>query len=118
MVNVLELLLNLVENFNFRQRYLRFVATGSIMLFIVCIVLGAVLATIVYRVSLMTVIYGGFGYFLRGHAQLFTSMTAASFNLVIIMLLTKVKLEKNLTSMMIRISPTGLSPNRNLFNQH
>lgn len=51
---------------------------------------GAVLGTIIYRISLVSVIYGGFGYFIQGHAKLFTSMTAALINLIVIMLLTKV----------------------------
>jgi anoctamin-4 len=51
---------------------------------------GAVLGTIIYRISLVSVIYGGLGGFVRGHAKLFTSMTAAFINLIIIMLLTKV----------------------------
>ena len=64
------------------------------MLFMICIVLGAVLGTIIYRISLVSVIYGGFGYFIKGHAKLFTSMTAALINLIIIMLLTKVSFLK------------------------
>lgn len=65
-------------------------ATGSVVLFMICIVLGAVLGTIIYRISVVSVIYGGFGYLLKGHAKLFTSMTAALINLIIIMMLTKV----------------------------
>lgn len=65
-------------------------ATGSVVLFMISIVLGAVLGTIIYRISLVSVIYGGFGWFIKGHAKLFTSITAALINLIIIMLLTKV----------------------------
>ncbi|CRL03590.1 CLUMA_CG016250, isoform A, partial [Clunio marinus] len=72
------------------HKFFRLMATGSVVLFMICIVLGAVLGTIIYRISLVSVIYGGFGYYLKGHAKLFTSMTAALINLIIIMLLTKV----------------------------
>lgn len=53
-------------------------------------VLGAVLGTIVYRISLVAVFYGGGGSFLQRHAKIFTSMTAALINLVIIMILTRI----------------------------
>lgn len=53
-------------------------------------VLGAVLGTIVYRISLVAVFYGGGGSFLKRHAKIFTSMTAALINLVIIMILTRI----------------------------
>jgi hypothetical protein len=73
------------------SRFFRLMATGSVVLFMICIVLGAVLGTIIYRISLVSVIYGGFdGVFIKSHAKLFTSMTAALINLIIIMLLTKV----------------------------
>lgn len=52
--------------------------------------MGAVLGTIIYRISLVSVIYSGGGVFFRKHAKLFTTMTAALINLVIIMILTKV----------------------------
>lgn len=55
-----------------------------------CVVLGAVLGTIVYRISLVAVFYGGGGTFLKRHAKIFTSMTAALINLVIIMILTRI----------------------------
>lgn len=54
-------------------------------------VLAAVLGTIIYRISLVSVIYGGAGWFIRTHAKLFTTMTAALINLIIIMLLTRVR---------------------------
>lgn len=56
----------------------------------ICIVLAAVLGTIIYRISLVAVFYGGGGPFLKRHAKIFTSMTAALINLVIIMILTRV----------------------------
>lgn len=65
-------------------------ATGSVVLFMICIVLGAVLGTIIYRISLISVIHSGFGHFIKGHVKLFTSMSAALINLIIIMMLTKV----------------------------
>lgn len=55
-----------------------------------CVVLGAVLGTIVYRISLVAVFYGGGGSFLKRHAKIFTSMTAALINLIIIMILTRI----------------------------
>lgn len=66
-------------------------ATGSVVLFMICIVLGAVLGTIIYRISLISVIHSGFGHFIKGHVKLFTSMSAALINLIIIMMLTKVR---------------------------
>lgn len=71
-------------------RALRFIVTGSAVLFMVSVVLCAVLGTIIYRISLVTVIYSGGGSFLRTHAKIFTTMTAALINLVIIMILTRV----------------------------
>lgn len=61
-------------------------------LFQIIVVLGAVLGTIIYRISLVSVIYGGGGFFLKKHAKIFTSMTAALINLTIIMILTRVTL--------------------------
>lgn len=55
----------------------------------VVVVLGAVLGTIIYRISVVTVIYGSGEQFLKQHAKIFTSITAAVINLVIIMILTK-----------------------------
>lgn len=69
----------------------RYMISGSAVLFMICVVLAAVLGTIIYRLTLVTVIYSGGGTFLRRHAKIFTSMTAAFINLIIIMLLTKVR---------------------------
>lgn len=52
--------------------------------------MGAVLGTIISRISLVAVFYGGGGPFLKKHAKIFTSMTAALINLIIIMILTRV----------------------------
>lgn len=52
--------------------------------------LCAVLGTIIYRLSLVSVIYGGGGFFLKKHAKIFTSISAAIINLIIIMFLTRV----------------------------
>lgn len=52
--------------------------------------LSAVLGTIIYRISLVSVIYGGGGFFVKEHAKLFTTVTAALINLVVIMILTRV----------------------------
>ncbi|KNC24162.1 hypothetical protein FF38_11140 [Lucilia cuprina] len=54
------------------------------------IVLSAVLGTIIYRISVVTIIYGGGGFFVKEHAKLFTTVTAALINLVVIMILTKI----------------------------
>ncbi|XP_076687258.1 anoctamin-4 isoform X2 [Andrena cerasifolii] len=72
------------------SKALRYCATGSIVFFMICVVLGAVLGTIIYRISLVAVFYRGGGPFLKNHAKIFTSMTAALVNLVIIMILTRV----------------------------
>ncbi|XP_041971203.1 anoctamin-4 isoform X2 [Aricia agestis] len=56
----------------------------------IAIVMGAVLGTIIYRISMVSVIYGGSGFFLKRHAKIFTSMTAASLNLTMIMMLTRI----------------------------
>ncbi|XP_034944298.1 anoctamin-4 [Chelonus insularis] len=68
----------------------RYMATGSLVFFMICIVLGAVLGTIIYRISLVTVVYGGETYFFQKHAKIITSMTAALLNLIIIMILTRI----------------------------
>lgn len=52
--------------------------------------LCAVLGTIIYRISLVSVLYGGGGFFLKKHAKIFTSISAALINLIIIMCLTRV----------------------------
>ncbi|XP_050090305.1 anoctamin-5 [Anopheles aquasalis] len=82
-------------------RALRFIMTSSAVLFMISIVLGAVLGTIIYRVSLVSVIYSGGGSFFRTHSKLFTTMTAALINLTIIMILTRIyhKLALYLTNM-------------------
>ncbi|TMW41379.1 hypothetical protein DOY81_013542, partial [Sarcophaga bullata] len=70
-------------------RAIRFVITGSAVLFMIFIVLSAVLGTIIYRISVVTIIYGGGGFFVKEHAKLFTTVTAALINLVVIMILTR-----------------------------
>ncbi|CAH0712913.1 unnamed protein product, partial [Brenthis ino] len=55
----------------------------------ITIVMGAVLGTIIYRISMVSVIYGGSGFFLKRHAKIFTAMTAALINLTMIMILTR-----------------------------
>ncbi|XP_016965110.1 anoctamin-4 [Drosophila biarmipes] len=72
------------------NRSIRFVITGSAVLFMISVVLSAVLGTILYRITLVSVIYGGGGFFVKEHAKLFTSVTAALINLVVIMLLTRI----------------------------
>uniref|UniRef100_A0A1A9WRI9 Anoctamin n=1 Tax=Glossina brevipalpis TaxID=37001 RepID=A0A1A9WRI9_9MUSC len=72
------------------NRWIRFVITGSAVLFMITIVLSAVLGTIIYRISVVTVIYGGGGFFVKEHAKLFTTITAALINLVVIMILTRI----------------------------
>ncbi|XP_033610717.1 anoctamin-4 isoform X5 [Cryptotermes secundus] len=71
------------------SRAWRFLATSSAVMFMVVVVMGAVLGTIIYRISVVTVIYGSGEQFLKKHAKIFTSITAAVINLVIIMILTK-----------------------------
>ncbi|XP_058800910.1 anoctamin-4 isoform X2 [Phymastichus coffea] len=71
------------------SRTVRYIATGSIVFFMICVVLGAVLGTIIYRISLVAVFHGG-GHFLKRHAKIFTSLTAAFINLIIIMILTRI----------------------------
>lgn len=60
----------------------------------VCVVLSAVLGSIIYRITIVTVIYEGGNVFVKRHAKIFTSMTAALINLIIIMILTKVSSQK------------------------
>ncbi|KAF4518589.1 hypothetical protein B566_EDAN012417 [Ephemera danica] len=94
------------------SKAVRMLATGSMVLFMakidcvligrhflcfvlrfqmiqVCVVLCAVLGTIIYRISVVSVMYGSGGNFLKRHAKIVTSMSAAMINLVIIMVLTK-----------------------------
>lgn len=73
------------------SRAARFMATGSAVLFMISIVLGAVLGTIIYRISVVSVIYSGSESFIRQHAKIFTTITAALINLIIIMILTRVR---------------------------
>ncbi|KAL1116216.1 hypothetical protein AAG570_005711 [Ranatra chinensis] len=70
-------------------RAIRFAITGSMVFFMILVVLSAVLGTIIYRISVVTVIYEGGNLFVKRHAKIFTSITAALINLVIIMILTK-----------------------------
>ncbi|KAL7732969.1 hypothetical protein ACLKA6_002780 [Drosophila palustris] len=72
------------------NRAIRFVITGSAVLFMISVVLSAVLGTIIYRITLVSVIYGGGGFFVKEHAKLFTTVTAALINLVVIMILTRI----------------------------
>ncbi|XP_066593098.1 anoctamin-4 [Prorops nasuta] len=72
------------------SRAMRYCVTGTMVFFMICVVLGAVLGTIIYRISLVSVFYGGGGTFLKKHAKIFTSMTAALINLIIIMILTRI----------------------------
>ncbi|XP_043595652.1 anoctamin-4 isoform X1 [Bombus pyrosoma] len=72
------------------SKAVRSCATSSMVFFMICVVLGAVLGTIISRISLVAVFYGGGGPFLKKHAKIFTSMTAALINLIIIMILTRV----------------------------
>ncbi|XP_035456475.2 anoctamin-5 isoform X2 [Spodoptera frugiperda] len=72
------------------QKTFKFIISGSAVLFCIAIVVTTVLGIIVYRVSMVTVIYGGSGYFIQSHAKLFTTMTAAIINLIIIMIMTRI----------------------------
>ncbi|XP_045770724.1 anoctamin-4 [Maniola jurtina] len=72
------------------QKTMRYVATSSAVLFMITVVMGAVLGTIIYRISMVSVIYGGTGFFLKKHAKIFTAMTAALINLTMIMILTRI----------------------------
>ncbi|XP_033223638.1 anoctamin-4 isoform X2 [Belonocnema kinseyi] len=56
----------------------------------VCVVLAAVVGTIIYRISLVPVFYRGGGFFLKRHTKIFTATTAALLNLIVIMILTRV----------------------------
>ncbi|KAH9630903.1 hypothetical protein HF086_014644 [Spodoptera exigua] len=71
------------------QKTVKYVASSSAVLFMIAIVMGAVLGTIIYRISMVSVIYGGTGIFIQRHAKIFTTMTAAIINLIIIMILTR-----------------------------
>lgn len=65
------------------------------------VVLCAVLGTIIYRLSLVSVIYGGGGSFLKKHAKIVTSVSAALINLVIIMCLTRVSILFQLINVLV-----------------
>lgn len=56
----------------------------------ILVVLAAVLGTIIYRISIVSAVYSGSGGFLKTHAKIFTTITAATINLIIIMILTRV----------------------------
>ncbi|XP_066153785.1 anoctamin-4 isoform X1 [Euwallacea fornicatus] len=71
------------------QKVLRMVITGSAVFFMLFVVLGAVLGTIIYRLSLVTIIYGSQNFFLKNHAKIVTSVSAAVINLIFIMSLTR-----------------------------
>ncbi|CAB3257489.1 unnamed protein product [Arctia plantaginis] len=83
------------------QKTVKYVASSSAVLFMIAIVMGAVLGTIIYRISMVSVIYGGSGFFIRRHTKIFTTMTAAVINLIIIMILTRIyaKIAVALTNM-------------------
>ncbi|XP_011301819.1 anoctamin-4 [Fopius arisanus] len=83
------------------SRAWRYCVTGSLVFFMICVVLGAVLGTIIYRISLVAVVHSGGGSLLQRHAKIFTSMTAALINLIIIMILTRIyqKLAKWMVNM-------------------
>lgn len=55
-------------------------------------VLAAVLGTIIYRISVLSAVYSGSGGFLRVHAKIVSTITAALINLIIIMMLTRVRI--------------------------
>ncbi|CAH1390645.1 unnamed protein product [Nezara viridula] len=71
------------------QKAWKFVITISTVFFMILVVCAAVLGTIVYRLSVVTVIYEGGNSFVKRHAKIFTSITGALINLVIIMILTR-----------------------------
>ncbi|XP_060533932.1 anoctamin-4-like [Cylas formicarius] len=71
------------------SKVFRFVITGSAVFFMLFIVLCAVLGTIIYRLSLVSVIYGSGKFFLKKHAKIVTSVSAAIINLILIMSLTR-----------------------------
>lgn len=75
-------------------------------------VLSAVLGTILYRITLVSVIYGGGGFFVKEHAKLFTSVTAALINLVVIMILTRVGLHFRIVQYILRLGYKPRLPSR------
>lgn len=58
----------------------------------ILVVLAAVLGTIIYRISIVSAIYSGTGGFFKKHAKIVTTITAATINLILIMILTRVYL--------------------------
>ncbi|KAJ8916020.1 hypothetical protein NQ315_010888 [Exocentrus adspersus] len=71
------------------SKVVRLASTGSVVFFMIFVVLCVVLGTIIYRLSLVTVIYGSKSFFLKKHAKIVTSVSAAVINLIIIMCLTR-----------------------------
>ncbi|XP_024081221.1 anoctamin-4 isoform X2 [Cimex lectularius] len=71
------------------QKAWRMAITASTVFFMILVVLSAVLGTIVYRLSVVTYIYEGGNMFVKRHAKIFTSITGALINLIIIMILTR-----------------------------
>ncbi|KAL1502850.1 hypothetical protein ABEB36_007931 [Hypothenemus hampei] len=71
------------------QKVFRMFITGSAVLFMLVVVLGAVLGTIIYRLTLVTTIYSSENLFFKSHAKLVTSISAAVMNLLFIMSLTR-----------------------------
>ncbi|CAH1112019.1 unnamed protein product [Psylliodes chrysocephalus] len=67
----------------------RLAITGSAVFFMLIVVLCAVLGTIIYRLSLVSVIYTSKNSFMKKHAKIVTSVSAAVMNLIIIMFLTR-----------------------------
>lgn len=57
------------------------------------VVLAVVLGTIIYRISIVSAVYSGSGGLLKKHAKIVTTITAATFNLIMIMILTRVTFE-------------------------
>ena len=58
----------------------------------VVVVLGALFAVIVYRLAVVTALYGVKNKFAKQNARFITSVTASLINLVVILILTKVSL--------------------------
>ncbi|XP_050300119.1 anoctamin-4 isoform X2 [Anthonomus grandis grandis] len=71
------------------QKAFKYVITGSAVFFMIVVVLCAVLGTIIYRLSLVTIIYGSENIFFQNHAKIITSVSAAIINLIFIMSLTR-----------------------------
>ncbi|KAI5730955.1 hypothetical protein M8J77_002582 [Diaphorina citri] len=71
------------------DKSLRFAISAASVLFMILVVLAAVLGTIIYRLSIVAVMYEGGNTYIKTHAKIFTSISAAIMNLIIIMILTK-----------------------------